>query len=70
MFGMRNPHVAESDVPFYTPFEMLSMLEYQAWTKSEAMIPELMVTIPWIHWIGINVVGVLVFRIVETWPEA
>ena len=32
--------------------------------------PELMVTISWIRWIGINVVGVLVFRIVETWPEA
>ena len=49
---------------------MLSMLEYQAWTKAEAMIPELMVTISWIRWIGINVVGVLVFRIVETWSEA
>lgn len=70
MLRVRNPHVPESDVTFDTPFEVFSVLEEYAWAKSEPKIPELHIMVPGISEVSIDVIGALVFGIVEARAKA
>ena len=70
MLRVGDPHVPEPDVTFDTPFEMFPMLEAYAWAKSEPKIPELHIKVPGIAGVGIEVIGALVFGIVEAWTKA
>ena len=69
MLRVRNPHVPESDVTFDAPFEVFPVLEEYAWTKSDPKIPELHIMVPGISKVGIDVIGALVFGIVEAWTK-
>ena len=61
MLRVRNPHVPESDVTFDAPFEVFPVLEEYAWAKSKPKIPELHIKVSGIIWVGIDVIGALVF---------